>query len=364
VEEVLARAEERLGGETVDSEARSELAEARLNLAQAELARRSLARLLPRGLVLALVLSVVLVGIAATVLGRQLSRPLAEVVQGMARYAQGHLDHRIPEGNGKPDEMQFLVRQFNRMGDDLAAQRARLEVTESLAAWQGVARNLAHELKNPLTAMRLAVGRLERLVAGSGDDGARQRESLGLLAREIDSLLRLAQSFSAFARLPTPELRTCDLTSVVADVCALYQEQSAANIEVTLEPGLAVQADPELLKRALGNLLKNALEASEGETRPVCVTAGSKGDLVQIQIDDEGVGIAEALQGARLSRSLGTTKSEGSGLGLPLAHRILHEHGGSLSLAPRVQGGTRATVLLQRAEATHIVPATPKIEEA
>ncbi len=92
---------------------------------------------------------------------------------------------------------------------------------------------------------------------------------------------------------------------------------------------------------------------------------------MQIHIDDEGVGIAEALQGARLSRSLGTTKAEGSGLGLPMAHRIIHEHGGSLSLAPRVEGGTRATVLLPCAEGMQSIPATlrtepptPRIEEA
>ncbi len=348
LDELLARAEERTNDPVAEEALRQDIAAARVNLAQAELARRTLARLLPRALLLALGGSAALLAAAALLVGRQLGRPVALLVDGMSRYANGDLAYRIEETGGAPDEMAFLVQQFNRMGDDLARQRARLEVTEALAAWQGVARGLAHELKNPLTAMRMALGRLTR--SGEGipavEERTRRLEATGLLEREIDVLLRLAQSFSTFAKLPSPQKRRTELGPVLADVCALYGTQSPVPLDCHLPAELALEADPELLRRAFGNLVKNALEASSPGADPVTVTVDEERGMVRIEIADRGVGIGEIIEGARLSASLGTTKREGSGLGLPIAHKILHEHGGSLRLEPRDGGGTLAVILL------------------
>lgn len=344
---LLARAEERPGDSAADVELRQDLAAARVNLAQAELARRSLARLLPRTLLAALGASALLLAAVALLVGRQLAHPIASLVDGMERYASGDLTFRIPEGRGAPDEMAFLVRQFNRMGDDLAAHRRRLEVSEAIAAWQGVARGLAHELKNPLTAMRMAVARLTRGAGASAtDEMTRRQEATGLLEREIDVLLRLAQSFSTFAKLPSPQKRRIELGPILTDVCALYRTQSPVPFECSVPGAVVLDADPELLRRALGNLVKNAVEASRPEGGPVTVSVGEERGTVRIEIADRGVGIGEVIEGQRLSASLGTTKREGSGLGLPIAHKILHEHDGSVRLEPREGGGTRVVVLL------------------
>jgi nitrogen fixation/metabolism regulation signal transduction histidine kinase len=278
------------------------------------------------------------------------------LADGMARYARGDLAHRLPVSGGRADELQLLVRQFNRMGDELAAQRARLEVSEAIAAWQGVARSLAHELRNPLTAMRMAVARLARsdsvasaplapTTTDAASAEARRCESLALVERQIDTLLRLAQSFSAFAKLPAPELRTIEIRTVVEDVCALYRHTSAVPVECSV-PEATLRADAGLLSRALGNLVKNAVEASAPGGEPVRVTAHQELGSLLLEVSDRGCGIGKILEGAALARSLGTTKSDGSGLGLPMAHRIVHEHGGSLRLEPRDGGGTRALVLL------------------
>jgi signal transduction histidine kinase len=174
---------------------------------------------------------------------------------------------------------------------------------------------------------------------------ARRCESLALVERQIDTLLRLAQSFSAFAKLPAPELRTIDVRPVVEDVCALYRHASTVPVECDV-PEATLRADAGLLGRALGNLVKNALEASAPGGERVRVTARGEMGSLRIEVSDRGCGIGKVLEGAALARSLGTTKAEGSGLGLPMAHRIVHEHGGSLRLEPRAGGGTLAVVLL------------------
>lgn len=359
LEQLLSRVDERLAAAPGAKSLRDDLAAARLNLLQAELARRSLARLMPRLLAATMLVSAALLALAALVLGRQLARPLELLAAGMGRYARGDLAHRLPVAR-RHDELQQLVAQFNRMGDELAAQRSRLEVTEAIAAWQGVARALAHEIKNPLTAMRLSVARLRRSVpsfgvaaapdcvstpAGAAEDAARRQEALDLVERQIDTLLRLAQSFSAFAKLPAPELRRASLRPIVEDACALYRQTSPVPVECAVVD-VTLDADPGLLGRAVGNLLKNAVEASAAGGGPVEVASVLEQDRVRVEIRDRGTGIAEPLAGAALARSLGTTKAEGSGLGLPISHRIVHEHGGALRLIPREGGGTVAIVEL------------------
>ncbi len=345
---LLSRVDEQLDATATAPALRDELEATRLNLVQAELARRSLSHLMPRLLVFTLAASGVLLSLAAFVIGRQLAQPVELLADGMARYARGDLAHRLPVSDGHADELQLLVRQFNRMGDELAAQRARLEVSEAIAAWQGVARSLAHELKNPLTAMRMAVARLTRpetTPAVAADAETRRRESLALVEGQIDTLLRLAQSFSAFAKLPAPELRTIDVRPLVEDVCALYRHTSPVPLECDVATA-TLHADAGLLSRALGNLVKNAVEASTPGGEPVRVSARDERGSLRIEVSDRGCGIGRVLEGAALARSLGTTKAEGSGLGLPMAHRIVHEHGGSLRLEPREGGGTLAVIHL------------------
>jgi two-component system nitrogen regulation sensor histidine kinase NtrY len=353
LEALLARVDQGLADRPADRALEQQVALARLNLAQVALARRSLAKLMPRLLVLTLAATSALLALSTFLVGRQLARPLELLADGMSRYARGDLGHRLPEPPGtRADELQLLVAQFNRMGDELAAQRARLEVTEAIAAWQGVARVLAHELKNPLTAMRMALARLSREAPGDpGQEAGRRRESLALIEAQIGTLLRLADSFSAFAKLPAPELRSTELPPILDEVCAIYRHGSRVPVEC--EPGAVppVRADAGLLGRALGNLVKNAVEASPAGADAVRVAVVERDRFVWIEIKDHGNGIGRVLEGAALARSLGTTKAEGSGLGLPIAHRILHEHGGSLRLEPRPGGGTVAIARVPVAEA-------------
>jgi len=343
VEALLEEVDQALTHHPEEATLARNLRQSRLHLAQAELARRSLARLAPRALILVVLVSGGVLGLSAFLLGRSIARPVERLALGMTRCAAGDLSHRLPETPGAaPDELEYLVRIFNHMAAELERQRARLEVTEALAAWQGAARELAHELKNPLTAMRLAVGRLVR----TEKTEPRQHEALGLMESQIDALLRMADSFSAFARLPVPTLAAIDLAALAHEVCDLYRHQAPAGLDCEAEQPVRVSADAALLRQALGNLVKNAIEA--GGDGPVRVTVGTDGPTARIDVLDAGPGISVPLTGAQLTRPVRSTKARGSGLGLPIAQKIVHEHGGSLSLSPRPGRGTRATIHLPR----------------
>ena len=319
---------------------------AELNLAQADLLRRQLMVRLPLWFLIAAGLSTVLIGTAAVVLGQRLTRPVQALVGGMSRFAQGDFEFQVPVSR-RNDELDFLAVELNQLGRQLRAQRERLQVTEALAAWREAARALAHDLKNPLTAMRMALGRLAR----PGRTEAALGESVALLQEELDLLIRMSGSFAEFARLPELVRRPLDVTALVEEVGRLYQpECPGGGLEVTSAGPIAVLGDGDQLRRAVGNLLKNAIEASRaaGSSGPVAVSVlPANPSLVRIEVRDHGSGIAAPVEGPELIRGLRSAKTGGQrGLGLPIAHKIVHEHGGSLRLAPAEGQGTRAVVEL------------------
>lgn len=319
------------------------LDEARLNLAQAELARRALVRRVPLFIALLVLLSATVLAGAALLLGRALSRPVTTLTQGMGAYARGDLSVRLPAPEVPHDEFQFLFAGFNRMGQELLAQRERLKAAEQIAAWQDIARALAHELKNPLTAMKLSLARLSRPDAAP-PDATRITEAVALLQEEVDLLMRMTQSFSAFARLPAPRFQPVGLRPLLTEVCALYQGTSPVPVELVPGDEPTLHADPDGLRRLFGNLLKNATEASAPGAPPVRLAVEPRPASVRVTLRDHGTGVPEVLEGAALTRGLFSTKPGGSGLGLPIAQKIAHEHGGSLRLEPAPGGGTLALV--------------------
>jgi two-component system, NtrC family, nitrogen regulation sensor histidine kinase NtrY len=335
LEEVLDRTDERLAKVDPDSPVQGELDDARLQLAKVELGRRSLRRLAPWGFAAAVAVTGALLVAAAFVLARATSGRVERLTESVAHYARGELGHRTPERPVVKDEIDVLVRQFNEMGAKLEAQQRRLATTEALAAWQQVARTLAHDLKNPLTAMRLSVARLGR----SG-------ELVDALQAEIDVLLRMTESFASFAKLPAPVMKPVELRALLEDVIAIYGEGGEVAIELAGGPRVEVRGDADQLRRALGNLIKNAVEASPAGGAPVQIAVAADGGDAVITIADHGSGVAEPIEGRRLLSTLGTTKPTGSGLGLPIAAKIVHEHAGSLRLEPVEPTGARAVLRL------------------
>ncbi|MCB9514571.1 MAG: HAMP domain-containing protein [Candidatus Latescibacteria bacterium] len=276
-------------------------------------------------------------------LARQLAAPLAELVRGTERIAAGDLEHRVTAP--AKDELAELVRAFNGMGEQLQRSRDERLRAERVAAWQGVARRLAHEIKNPLTPITLAMHRIER----RSEDPA-VRESIAAVLEETANLQRLADEFSQFARLPAPAPEPVDLRALLAGVVELYlpAERCRARWEGWPET-LRVSGDPGQLRQALGNLVKNAAEAM-GAGGALTLRYAPLADVHRIDLEDEGPGLEGDPE--RLFEPYVTHKATGTGLGLAVARKIVEDHGGRLSAAsldPPAHGA-RLRVELPRGE--------------
>jgi len=238
---------------------------------------------------------------------------------------------------------------------DLGDARSRLEYLQKVSAWQEVARRLAHEIKNPLTPIQLAVQELRSKYRG--DDPAYHRllgTAAEILDEEIGAIRRLVDDFSAFAKLPKVEPVPVDLGALVEDFARSHPEWTA-HLHVG-RPAAPVRAlcDRMLVRRVLANLVENAVQAAGGAGRTpevhLGVAAGATPDSAAILVDDNGPGVSAATR-ARVFDPYFTTKEHGTGLGLAIVRKIVIDHGGDVSIdrAPPPLGGARFTVELPAA---------------
>lgn len=273
----------------------------------------------------------------------------AEVAQGEIKVSrQGHLENllvRMATRRGDDERLEGYVVAFDDVTDLVSAQR--------MAAWGDVARRIAHEIKNPLTPIQLSAERIKRKFAPKlGEEYSDQLQSMtDVIVRQTNDLRRIVDEFSKFARMPEPERRHENLTSLVRDA-VLLQESGRPDLKVIADLPAEVawaQLDATMISQALTNLIKNAGEAidtlrEKGEVTgldpQVRVQLRQDGGSYEITIADNGIGLPE--DRARLFEPYVTTRNEGTGLGLPIVKKIIEEHGGSLSLedAPVFEGQT------------------------
>jgi nitrogen fixation/metabolism regulation signal transduction histidine kinase len=331
----------------------------------AALPRGELDRLtgLVRGLAFAFA-AAALVGavLAAVLLSGRIARPVRELAEQSRRVAAGDPGAAVDAPAG--DEVGELARAFNTMTAELRTSRERLLQTERVAAWREMARRLAHELKNPLFPIQLSIETLRRAwdePGGRERFAALFRESSDTVLEELQSLRRIIEEFSEFARMPRPELKPVDVAAVVEQVLALYQARAAGvRIEKDLAPGLGtVSADRALLARALANLVANALEAMpEGGT--LRVRAAPAEDGVVVEVADTGPGLDED-QRTRLFTPYYTTKKGGTGLGLAIVQGIVSDHAGRIEARSAPGEGTTFSLYLPRDPAS--VVSSPPVRE-
>lgn len=286
-------------------------------------------------------ISLVLAAVAAFFVSRRVTRPVEALTDATARLAGGALHTQVAvQATG---ELQTLVESFNRMGTDLRSATERLVASERLAAWQEVAKRLAHELKNPLTPIQMS---LETLLAASAKNDPRFqavfKDSAAAILEEVQRLKRTIDAFSQFARLPRPVLAPLSLAELGAQVLSLYAphaggEPARVRFLGDFEPNLWVQADRDQLTQVLVNLLKNAQEAMEGRSGNITARCRSEGPRAILEVVDEGPGVPES-QRARILEPYVSTKPNGTGLGLAITLRILEEHGGQLEVGANPNG--------------------------
>jgi two-component system nitrogen regulation sensor histidine kinase NtrY len=292
-------------------------------------------------------------GLAAVAFGIWASsfvtRRITALVSTARKVSDGKLDARVELRGG--DELAELGSAFNTMLDDLDQTRAQLQYLQRMGVWQDVARRLAHEIKNPLTPIQLAVQQCVSSYKGGDPKFAKLLVDTGeIVEEEIAGLRRLVDTFRTLGALPKVEKAPIELAEVIEE---LKLDPTVA-ARVTLRPPnqpVTVRADKLLLKRVVANLIENAIHAGEeaGTTGDVMIgwAADPVRDVVTITVDDHGKGVGDASRDTIFEPYV-TTKATGTGLGLAIARKIAIEHGGDLVLAPdpAPTGGARFVVSL------------------
>jgi nitrogen fixation/metabolism regulation signal transduction histidine kinase len=299
--------------------------------------------------------SVLFLGLAAGIalsMARRISGPIQELTRATRRIAQGDLEARVEATS--QDELRRLVEAFNQMGRDLHAQRRDLERSNRLAAWADMARQVAHEVKNPLTPIQLSAEHLRRVFADRSEDFASTLETCtDIILKQVRTLRGIVTEFSAFARPPAEELSAQDPRAMLEAVVRPYQAGLPPRVELTLDldgAAPAVRADRRLLERAVVNLLENALQAvGEAGAIRVSLRTRDEGRRVEIEVRDSGPGVAPEVRD-RIFEPFFSTKTSGSGLGLALVKKIAEDHGGGVSLESTPGEPTRALLWLPAAE--------------
>ncbi|HTM23387.1 MAG TPA: ATP-binding protein [Kofleriaceae bacterium] len=295
--------------------------------------------------------AVLVTTLLALLLARRMTRELDSLVTASEAAGRGDLDHRVEVRSS--DEIGALADSFNWMMEELKGSKEKLVIAERVAAWQEMARSLAHEIKNPLTPIQMAVETLRRAYAKKHPSfDATFDESTATVLEETARLKRIVTEFSEFARLPKPQTGPCDLNAIVSAALSLY----AGTVEVltSLDGELGeVLCDRDQITQVLLNLLENARDAltlrdgGPAGGRITVITRREGGARAQLIVEDNGPGFPAGVRD-RLFTPYVTTKQGkgGSGLGLAIIHRIVIEHAGAIDISDAPGGGARVTITL------------------
>lgn len=340
-----------------------------------------------------LVLTVTL-GIA---LARGVTRRINRLGAAISLVTQGDLSVRVPVTGS--DELTELARVFNRMLTEMAQSRARIEFLQRVGAWQDMAQRLAHEIKNPLTPIQLAVQECHRKYGG---DDPRYRAlldtTLEIVEEEVGTLRRLVGNFSNFARLPNAELAPANLEDFLRDCenqlghledpslgegSADAEPITSANVEIRWqapEEPIRVAIDRQMLRRVIVNLVRNAVQAIRDDRGRSARVSGASSDVLghvlvsarsdsdgngaRIEVEDDGPGVDPELLG-RIFDPYFTTKADGTGLGLAIVKKVVVEHGGEIEagVSPAL-GGARFVVHLPGMKILAVADAARQAREA
>jgi two-component system nitrogen regulation sensor histidine kinase NtrY len=292
---------------------------------------------------------VVLVVFGAALLGASLAGrvadPVARLTRATRQIAAGRLDVRIAADTA--DELRRLVDDFNTMTATLVAQRAELARANQLKAWNEMARQVAHEVKNPLTPIQLAAEHLQRVHADQGAPlGAVFDQCLTTILGQVRLLRQIASEFANFASEPIARSERIALAPFLSALIEPYRAGLVGRVTFVVEiPGtLEVVCDRTLLSRALTNLVENAIQAMPTGGM-LSVGGRAEAGAAVVDIADTGVGMDE-VAAARAFEPFFSTKTGGSGLGLANAKRNIEKVGGTIRLVSQPGRGTTVTLTL------------------
>jgi len=281
-------------------------------------------------------------------ISKSVTRPLNFIAEKMQIVNLGKRNELI-EWNSR-DEIGVLVRQYNRMIRELENSAEQLARTERESAWREMAKQIAHEIKNPLTPMKLSIQYLQKAI---DEKNPRVHELAAkvtqTLVEQIDNLSAIATSFSSFAKMPKGENEAVDLNIMLQGICELFGKEENVSVSFTtsVEKPM-VFADKNQLLSVFNNLVKNGIQSvpeSQGPTIDIAIS--EQHEMIQVKVIDNGIGISEENYSKVFVPNF-TTKSSGTGLGLAIALQIIEGAGGAIWFESVVGQGTSFFVVLPK----------------
>ncbi len=274
-------------------------------------------------------------------------RSINNLITASKSIGGGNLDIKVPEV--KTDkELELLNKNFNLMTERLKSQQDKLLINERHEAWEGIARKLAHEIKNPLTPIQLTIDRLRNKYNNllNNDEKENFNENLKIILKQIKQIENLVNEFSDFARMPKPIFKKNNINIVLNQNIKLLKEiDSTISIlfKSNKEP-IYLNSDNEQLSRVFFNLIKNSIESIQEKfiktpdfAKKIDIEIQSKSDYIEIVITDNGTGFSEK-NIKNIFKPYFTTKSYGSGLGLSIVNKIINDHNGTIKFITHDQG--------------------------
>lgn len=246
------------------------------------------------------------------------------------RMVAGKIRHITLQDVNKPieyessDEIGSLVKDYNQMLIKLEDSKQALARSQKETAWKEIARQVAHEIKNPLTPMQLKIQQLLRKF----ESGSKEHDSLTSLLTQVDTLNQIAQSFSAFAEMPVPDNQVFSWNELIDEVAGLYRSEKV-QIEVDCDSNVFIDADKDIFRRILNNIVLNAIQSIERNDPLISVNLHIRNDKALLSVKDNGKGVPEELKD-KIFLNYFSTKATGSGIGLALAKKGIENAGGNI----------------------------------
>jgi signal transduction histidine kinase len=301
---------------------------------------------LDRGVLLGALLFILAGAALGYYMAERIADPVNRLTRATRRIAGGEFTARVAATSS--DELGRLVEDFNRMAHDLERQRAELERTNRLEAWAEMARQVAHEIKNPLTPIQLNAEHLRRVNADRGEPlSPILDQSVNTILTQVKLLRQIASEFSSFASSPTVQRAPVDPAALLHEIIDPYRSALGGQIEFNVDVPSdlpPVYIDRTLIARSLTNIIENALHAM-GPRGTLTIVVRRDDDAVRIRISDTGAGMdADAL--GRAFEPYFSTKASGTGLGLPIAKRNVELNGGAIAVTSELGRGTTVELTL------------------
>ena len=285
----------------------------------------------------------------------RLTSPIVNLIGASEKISSGDLNAKVPLIE-TDKEFQKLNENFNSMIEKLRKQQDKLLASERHAAWESVARKLAHEIKNPLTPIQLSIDRIrEKYLNKDNDSENKFSNYLNTITKQIKDIEHLVNEFSDFARMPKPKLKKINLSKVVSRSLSLLQ-LSEKNITFTFvgkDSNSYIKGDEEQINRVFMNLIKNSIESINEKKRENAVFKGKinvdikqDSDYIYVEIEDNGVGFDEDNKKKMLTPYY-TTKAKGTGLGLAIVTKIISDHNSTI-LFNSIKNGAKVEISIPR----------------